>query len=103
MVEIYMNSSYVNYFLETKGEFIKSKNYFYGYPAFVHHDKLYSPKKNDVVFLCCRVVRESSAPIIQSEFRPKLYESYQLGLVGECTLDVSGKQYKVSPVITKFI
>jgi hypothetical protein len=71
----------------------------WGVPQFVHHDELYSADnqfvKNDVVFLCARIVRGDALPKLKTDFNRNLWSSYNKGLTGECTLLVSGEELKV--------
>jgi hypothetical protein len=83
----------------------------WGYRDFVRYDKLYSVNnrfvKNDVVFLCAHVIREDalSKPKIETktEFHRNLWSSYKKGLTGECTLNVSGKEFKVKITLFRIL
>jgi hypothetical protein len=81
----------------------KPGNKRWGYWNFVRHDKLYSANnqfvKNNVVFLCARIIREDALskqkPQMDTEFYHNLWSSYNEGLTGECILKVSGEEFKV--------
>jgi hypothetical protein len=82
---------------ESVFEIPNAKNW--GFFEFVHHDKLYSANnkfvKNDVVFLCARIVRKGVLPRPPSDFCQNLWLSYKNELTGECILKVSGEEFKV--------
>jgi hypothetical protein len=71
----------------------------WGYADFVHHDKLYLAInqfiKNDVVFLCARIIREDLKPQTETKFYHNFWSSYKEGLTGECVLKVSNEEFKV--------
>jgi hypothetical protein len=91
---------YKNRFIGVEHLFDKSNSSGWGYSNFVHHDEIYAPKnhfvKNDIVILCCQIVRGNASTKLITELHRKLWNSYSEGLVGECTLRVSGKEFKVS-------
>jgi hypothetical protein len=79
----------------------------WGYADFVHHDMLYSPNnqfvKNDVIFLCASIIRGDVLPKQLTKFHRNILSSYKEGLTGECTLVVSGKEFKVKIKLFKVL
>jgi hypothetical protein len=68
----------------------------WGYSKFANHGHLYASKhsfvKNDVIFLCARIVYKH---FLSTEFNRKIWNCYKEGFTGECTLKVSGEELKV--------
>jgi hypothetical protein len=71
----------------------------WGYPRFIHHDRLYSPNnsfvKNDMIFLCVRIVRGDSLPTFPTEFHRNFFAAYKRDLHGNAILKVADKTFKV--------
>jgi hypothetical protein len=75
--------------------FDKSKKQGYGRSEFVHHSMLYSTDsqfvKNDVIFLCARIVQGDALPKQSTEVNRNIWSPYK----EEFTLIVSDKKIKV--------
>jgi hypothetical protein len=85
-------------FIKAEHLFKKSSSTGLSYLKFVHHDKVYPPNndfvKNDIIIVCCQIVRGSHL-LLHSNFNLKFWDSYAKGFTGECTLKVSGREFKV--------
>jgi len=84
-------------------DFIRGDIHF-GLNNFVNSDQLYSPDNgfiiNDSILLCCEVLpimeERKKLPLYASTFHEKLYSLHELGITGDCILQVGNKEFKVA-------
>lgn len=75
-----------------------------GFPIFLNHDQLHSMAAffgNGSAVVCCEITRhldvdDPNPPNVNKQMRQNLWKCYQDGLLDIATIQVEGKEFKVS-------